>query len=116
MKEKNEHVIKVCFDMQQNQPIPKLSVGEVFYARQIWLYNLTFVRHDQTVQNKDNIIIYTWLGTQSGRGSNEVSSALVHYLSKLEKDLITERGAKVQLDIYFLLVHCRIKTWLFCVV
>ena len=80
--------------MQQNQPIPKLSVGEVFYARQIWLYNLTFVRHDQTVQNTDNIFIYTWLETQSGRGSNEVSSALVYYLSKLEKDLITERGAK----------------------
>ena len=38
MKEKNENVIKVCFDMQQNQLIPKLSVGEIFYARQIWLY------------------------------------------------------------------------------
>ena len=32
MKEKNENIIKVCFDMQQNQPVPKLSVGEVFYT------------------------------------------------------------------------------------
>ena len=30
MKEKNENVIKVCFDMQQNQPIPKLSVVKYF--------------------------------------------------------------------------------------
>ena len=28
MKEKNGNVIKVCFGMQQNQPTPKLSVGE----------------------------------------------------------------------------------------
>ena len=116
MKEKNKNLIKVCFDIQQNQLIFKLSVAEVFYARQIWLYNLTFVRHDQTVQNKDSIFIYT-LENQSGRGSNEVSSALVHCLSKLEKDLITEREAKVQLDIYFLmLVHHRTKNLLFCVV
>ena len=24
-------IVKPCFDMQQNQPLPKLSVGEVFY-------------------------------------------------------------------------------------
>ena len=33
--------ITVSFDMQQNQPLPKLSIGEVFYGRQVWLYNLT---------------------------------------------------------------------------
>ena len=87
MKEKNKNIIKVCFDMQQNQPIPKLSVGDVFYAQQICLYNLTFVRHDQIVKNKDNIFIHNSLETQNVRGSNEECSGLVHFLSKLEKDL-----------------------------
>lgn len=30
MKDDNPEVIKICFDLQQNQPLPKLSMGEVF--------------------------------------------------------------------------------------
>lgn len=41
---KNEdEVLTVSFDMQQNQPLPMLKISETFYARQIWLYNITFV-------------------------------------------------------------------------
>ena len=90
---------KICFDMQQNQPLPKLSVGEVFYSRQIWLYNLTFVRHDTVAQSRENVSIYTWLETQSGRGANEVSSALIHYLDGLETKLITEKEPQARLKL-----------------
>ena len=58
MGENDDGTVKICFDMQQNQPLPKLSVGEVFYSRQIWLYNLTFVRHDTVAQSRENVSIY----------------------------------------------------------
>jgi hypothetical protein len=29
---------KACFDFLQNQPFLKLSVGKIFYSRQVWLF------------------------------------------------------------------------------
>lgn len=67
-------MIKICFDCQQNQPLPKLSVGEVFYSRQALLYNLCIVQHKPNMkQNKDDIEFYVWLENQSGRGANEIA-------------------------------------------
>ena len=83
MKEENSNVIKICFDMQQNQPIPKLSVSEVFYARQVWIYNLCIMIHSSQ-QKKEDIVFYTWLETESSRGCNQVASALLDFLSDLE--------------------------------
>lgn len=83
MKEENSGIIKVYFDMQQNQPIPKLSVSEVFYARQVWIYNLCIMTQSNQ-QSKENIVFYTWLETESPRGCNQVASALLDFLSNLE--------------------------------
>lgn len=83
LKTKQTDVVKVSFDMEQNQPLPKLRVGEVFYARQIWVYNLTFVLMQET-QNATNTFVYTWTENQSARGSNEVVSALNDFLCNLE--------------------------------
>src|SRR5258705_11651540 len=30
----------LCFDFEQNFPVPHLTVNEVFYCRQMWVYNL----------------------------------------------------------------------------
>lgn len=76
-------VVKVCFDMQQNQPLPKLSISDVYYMRQLWLYNLTFVIIGEK-QNEENTFAYTWTENESGKGSNEVCSALSHFLNALE--------------------------------
>lgn len=38
---KSENVISVAFYMMQTQPLPKLSVTDVFYCRQVLLYNIT---------------------------------------------------------------------------
>lgn len=81
---KGEDVLKICFDMQQNQPLPKLSIGDVYYMRQLWLYNLTIMVHSST-QNKNRTLAYTWTENQSGKGCNEVSSALLHFLQQLEE-------------------------------
>ena len=45
------------------------------------------------------VSIYTWLETQSGRGANEVSSALIHYLDGLETKLRTEKGPQARLKL-----------------
>ncbi|KAJ8884009.1 hypothetical protein PR048_015866 [Dryococelus australis] len=84
MKTEETNVIRISFDMEQNQPLPKLRVSEVFYARQIWLYNLTFVLVEKN-QKTSNTSVYTWTEYQSGRGSNEVTSALSHFLENVEK-------------------------------
>lgn len=62
----------------QNQPIPKLSVTELFYSRQVWVYNLTFVLTTEK-QIPQNCHMYTWTETESGRRPNEVPSALIHF-------------------------------------
>lgn len=74
----------VYFDKQQNQPLPKLSVSEVFYARQVWLYSLTVMTHEEK-QTADNTNIYTWLETEAGRGANEVVSSVQHFLHSLDE-------------------------------
>lgn len=71
--------------MMQNQPLPKLNVTEVFYARQVWIYLLNFVISSEMNEGPDNNFIYTWLETESGRGPNEVCSALAHFFRVLEE-------------------------------
>lgn len=85
-QKEDEGIIKVCFDMQQNQPLPKLSISDVYYMRQIWLYNLTIMLHrSDGMQNKENIFAYTWTENLAGKGSTEVASALLHFLQGLEE-------------------------------
>ena len=76
--------LTVVFDMQQNQPLPKTNVTEAYYKRQLWIYNLAFVIHDGR-KNRRKDRFYTWTKNQTGKGSNEVTSALVHFLKKLTK-------------------------------
>lgn len=76
-------VLCVAFDIQQNQPLPKVSVTEAFYSRQLWIYNAGFVIHEPT-QNPKNVFLYTWNEWETGRGSNEVTSALNNLLHRLQ--------------------------------
>lgn len=89
MKKTTENSINISFDMMQNQPLPKLSITETFYSRQIWLYNLTFVLNSE-LQNPENCFTYTWLETESGRGPNEVASALLNFLEMIDNRLQTQ--------------------------
>ena len=61
--ERDETVATLCFDFQQNLPSPVIPVGELFYARQLWLYN--FCVHDCGA----NVgTMYCWDETQAKRG------------------------------------------------
>ncbi|CAH2015478.1 unnamed protein product [Acanthoscelides obtectus] len=42
MARTNETVETICFDYQQNLPVSVLTTGDIFYARQIWVYNQLF--------------------------------------------------------------------------
>lgn len=99
LKEQSPDSINCSFDMMQTQPIPKLSVTDVFYSRQVWIYNLTFVISDLN-QGPDNCILYTWNETDSGRGPNEVCSALVNFLNLLENKLKNENTPPTVLNLF----------------
>ena len=74
--EMDRTVATLCFDFQQNLPSPVIPVGELFYARQLWLYN--FCVHDCGANTGT---MYCWDETQAKRGSNEVASCLLHYFT-----------------------------------
>lgn len=80
-------VISVTFDMQKNQALPKTNVCEAYYARQLWLYNLTIVIHSKK-QARRNVHIYSWLESDSGKGSNEVVSVLNHFFENVLQNRI----------------------------
>ncbi|KAJ8872256.1 hypothetical protein PR048_025858 [Dryococelus australis] len=62
MKTEETNVIRISFDMEQNQPLPKLRN-----------------------QNTSNTSVYTWTEDQSGQGSNEVTSDLSFFGKCREK-------------------------------
>lgn len=85
------NTMTIAFDIQQNQPLPKVSISEAFYARQIWLYNMTFVIHEvgsngKAIQDKTKVFMYSWAETEAGKTSNECTSALLDFLQKELKD------------------------------
>ena len=64
----------IAIDFQQNIPFPHLPVGEIFYMRQIWLYNFCV----WSAKNRTSTM-YMWPDTVAKRGANEVVSRLHHY-------------------------------------
>ncbi len=75
--------LTVIFDMQQNQPLPKTGLNDEYYRRQLWFYNLAFIIHEEE-QSIKNVRFYTWGEYDAGKGSNEVCSALLNFLSRLQ--------------------------------
>lgn len=99
MKESRDRcdTVSLVFDMQQNQALPKTGIGEEYYKRQIWLYNLAFVIHEKH-QRPSNIRFYTWGEQDTGRGCNEICSALMNCLHRLRKRV--ERRKYTRLDLF----------------
>jgi len=95
----NKSIININFDMMQNQPLPKLSVTDTFYSRQVWLYNLTFVLNSEK-QNPDSCYMYTWLETQSGRGPNEVASALINFLEMIDTKFQSQNNPPTIINLF----------------
>ncbi|KAF6214237.1 hypothetical protein GE061_008976 [Apolygus lucorum] len=67
--------VSFVFDLQQVHPLPKTPIGEAFYRRQISFYAFCCVSNSSR-----DPTFYTWTEVQGKRGSNEIGSALLHYL------------------------------------
>lgn len=52
----------ITFDFQQNLPTPNLHHSEVFYMRQMWMYNMDI--HDFVGDQGPNV--HVWRGCQRG--------------------------------------------------
>lgn len=81
MKQTSDCSLTFAFDLQQVQPLPKLSIGEAYYSRQISLYSFCVTNVKGTEPT-----FYIWNETQAGRGSQEISSAITDFLKKLTID------------------------------
>lgn len=78
MKEKVDNCVTLCFDLQQIQPLPKSAIQEAYYSRQIGYYCSCIVDSDGS-----NPSFYVWTEEQAGKGSVEVSSALIEHLNSM---------------------------------
>ena len=86
----DDSTLVLSFDLMQNQALPKSSIGEAYYARQLWLYILGIIEHKATgdrnkpgEQSRDDVHFYSWGEQEMGRGSNQVASALKDFLDRL---------------------------------
>ena len=79
-EEHDDSVLTICFDLMQNQPLPKSPVGEAYYSRQLWQFFFGVLVHHPGKQNKDDVAFYTWGEHEQGRGANSVASALTHFI------------------------------------
>lgn len=65
----------LVFDLQQCLPTPYLKCKQIYYARQLYVYNFTI-----NDPNSDSKHCYTWGEEEGARGSNEMSSCLLKHI------------------------------------
>ncbi|XP_065645591.1 uncharacterized protein LOC136076054 [Hydra vulgaris] len=79
--------ITICFDMMENLVLPKLSIGEAYYSRQLYFYVLGVVIHKgDKSQSVNYIYFFTWMECENGKYSNMICSAIEHLLKNVLKD------------------------------
>lgn len=68
----------LCFDFQQNLPLPHVPAGDVFYKRQLWVFNFC-IYSGKTGQS----YFYMYDEAIARKGKNEVISFLKHFFQTL---------------------------------
>ena len=72
------HCAFISFDMEKTLPLPKLSVGEAFYLRQLWLYNAGI---HLISEHREAAYFHIWTESEGHRGMNEIGSSLLAFLN-----------------------------------
>lgn len=73
--EKDDTVETISFDFQQNLPLPAITSGDVFYKRQLWLYNFTICS-----AKLGRSFCYLYDESVGTKGQNEVISLVNHFI------------------------------------
>lgn len=68
----------LCFDYQQNLPLPHILAGDVFYKRQLWVYNFC-IYSGRTGKS----YFYMYDEVTAKKGKNEVISFLNHFFKTI---------------------------------
>lgn len=68
----------LAFDYQHNLPLPHIPCGDVFYKRQLWVYNLCI-----TSGRSGKSYFFLYDEATGRKGQNEVISFLHHYFSEI---------------------------------
>lgn len=74
----------LCLDYQQNLPLPLLTISDIFYARQLWVYNQAF--HSCTDKKA---VMYMFDETIGKKGCSETVSFLKHYIENYMRKSVT---------------------------
>lgn len=83
LRETRYSLLTLSFDCQKKLVLPKVPDQSAYYSRQLYLYNLCFVKgSSRDQQNKENTFIYTWTENQY----HEILSALIHRLKNTNFD------------------------------
>lgn len=73
----NPKVYGIAFDFMQNLPLPHIPVQEVFYLRQLWLYE--FCVYDLKTGKS---VFYSYCEGVANKGPNEVGTFVLDYIKK----------------------------------
>lgn len=68
----------LCFDYQQNLPLPHVPAGDVFYKRQLWVYKFCMYSG-----KTGKSYFYMYDEVTAKKGKNEVISFLNHFFSTI---------------------------------
>ena len=71
----------VAMDLQQTQPCPRVSTGMAYYLRKLWVYN--FCVYDVT---KGKATMFVWDEVTGGRGSDEVATCLMKWITMRQQE------------------------------
>jgi len=71
------------FDMQKNQPLPRLDTSVAFFKRQLWVYNLG-INDRKTNQG----YMAMWTECEGRKGAREICSSLLQFINTIDTDKI----------------------------
>ncbi|XP_045763554.1 uncharacterized protein LOC123866193 isoform X1 [Maniola jurtina] len=81
LKEYDPSRLTISFDCQKNQVLPKVPDQSAYYSRQLYIYNFTIVKGNETQNiSKENVYINCWTENTHRKSSNEIASALYFFL------------------------------------
>ncbi|KAL0868250.1 hypothetical protein ABMA27_007781 [Loxostege sticticalis] len=81
LQEENEAIKTISFDCQKNQPLPKLPDQSAYFSRQFNFYHFAIVQGNSRAKlTKENVRSYYWTELDHAKGSNQIISAIYHFL------------------------------------